>query len=134
MFGVAITTAYALVYVVALFAQWRSTSRIAVWVPVILVVAMTASKAHPGTTFNAAVIVALVAWATWRFGFLAGVMTVWLPDMIDSAWTLMRAPGGETMTAGVISLLIAFIPLVVVLMARRRVLEVPSVTEVRQTS
>ena len=134
MFGVAIVTAYVVVYVIALFAGWRPTSRIAVWVPVILVVAMTASKAHPGTTLNATVTVALVAWATWRFGFLAGVMTMWLPDMIDSAWTLLRAPGGETMTAGVISMLMAFIPLVIVLMGRRRVLEVPVVAEVRATS
>jgi serine/threonine-protein kinase len=128
MFGVAIAAAYVLVYVIALFAQWRLTSRIAVFMPVILVVAMTAAKGHPDTTLNAAVSVALMAWAAWRFGFLAGVMTIWLPDMIDSAWILLRAPGGETMTAGVISLLIAFIPLVVVLMARRRVLEVPAVT------
>jgi hypothetical protein len=100
--------------------------RVAVFVPALIVAAMTAAKGHPSTEALAVVIVALVCWVTWHHGFLAGVMTIWLPDMLESAYSLLRAPGGEPMTAGVMTLVLACIPLAIVLMARRRVLAVPA--------
>ena len=125
LFGVATVGAFLLLYVIALAARWRVTSRIAMFVPALLGVAMTVSKGHPGTTLVAAATLAIIGWATWRHGYMAGVIAIWLPDVLESSWTLIRAPGGETTTAGVVSLLIAAVPLAVVLFARRRVLDGP---------
>src|SRR5205807_5696343 len=78
------------------------------WLAIVIVaVAIGLMSVHPALrpwplSIEPGVVVGLLTWTVWEFGFLAAVIAFWASEVFDSGTAMLAAGGGPYLIAGIV--------------------------------
>jgi hypothetical protein len=100
-FGAGIVMVSILFFAVHLVARFTKRPWIAILLPAIVVTAMAfESTTQPwASAFEGGIIVGVLSWTVWRYGFLACLIAFWVSEVLSSALDLLAIGNGPYLSA-----------------------------------
>jgi tRNA A-37 threonylcarbamoyl transferase component Bud32 len=106
VFGAGIVTVSILFFAVHLVARFTKRPWIAILLPAVVVTAMAFESATQPwlAAFEGGIIVGVLSWTVWRYGFLACVIAFWVSEVLSSALGLLAVGNGPYLPAALASI------------------------------